>query len=197
MWQEAPPTALGVGQPLAESAARPRPRRDHRAILQDAELPPESLDRRDHREPAAQGHRARTAGWAALRSVGVKVAVDDFGTGYSSFAYLDRYPVDILKIDRSFVVARRRPRAAALVRSILELASVFDLETVAEGIETTTSHVPCAPWAAASARASVRRPRPAEQITSMLTTDALAGMRDEPLDGHTDDRAGEHAAATG
>jgi diguanylate cyclase (GGDEF)-like protein len=73
---------------------------------------------------------------SALRSLGVRVAMDDFGTGYSSLAYLDRYPVDILKIDRSFVEPLGySPRSVALVRSIIELASALDIATVAEGVE--------------------------------------------------------------
>jgi EAL domain-containing protein (putative c-di-GMP-specific phosphodiesterase class I) len=117
-----------------------------------------------------------------LRSVGVRVAVDDFGTGYSSFAYLDRYPVDILKIDRSFVGSLGgRPRAAVLVRSILELASAFDLETVAEGIESTEQLRTLRSLGCRFGQGfRFAVPRPAEQITAMLESDSLAGMRDEP-----------------
>jgi EAL domain-containing protein (putative c-di-GMP-specific phosphodiesterase class I) len=73
---------------------------------------------------------------AALRDLGIKVAVDDFGTGYSSLAYLDRYPVDILKVDRSFVEPLGgSPKSAALVRSIIDLASALEIEAIAEGVE--------------------------------------------------------------
>ncbi len=73
---------------------------------------------------------------AELRALGVGVAIDDFGTGYSSLAYLRRYPVDVLKIDQSFVAPLLEgPRPAALVRSIIELARALEVTTVAEGVE--------------------------------------------------------------
>jgi diguanylate cyclase (GGDEF)-like protein len=72
----------------------------------------------------------------ALRELGVKVAVDDFGTGYSSLAYLDRYPIDILKIDRSFVVSLgESAKSAALLRSIIDLAAALEIDAIAEGVE--------------------------------------------------------------
>jgi len=71
-----------------------------------------------------------------LRAMGIGVALDDFGTGFSSLAYLRRYPVDVLKIDQSFVASLPDgPRPAALVRSIIELARALDITTVAEGVE--------------------------------------------------------------
>ncbi|MFL6240866.1 MAG: putative bifunctional diguanylate cyclase/phosphodiesterase [Actinomycetes bacterium] len=74
---------------------------------------------------------------AELRAHGIRIAVDDFGTGYSSLAYLRRFPVDVLKIDRSFVEpVCSDARPAALVRSIIDLASALDMDTVAEGVET-------------------------------------------------------------
>ncbi len=72
----------------------------------------------------------------ALRELGVRLAIDDFGTGYSSLSYLHRFPVDSLKIDRSFVQRLSSGGdAAALVSTILRLAQSMRLETVAEGIE--------------------------------------------------------------
>lgn len=75
----------------------------------------------------------------ALKALGVRIAVDDFGTGYSSLSYLRQFPVDALKVDRSFVVGlggSGASDASGLVRSILNLCSTLGLEAVAEGIET-------------------------------------------------------------
>ncbi|HET9769716.1 MAG TPA: EAL domain-containing protein, partial [Acidimicrobiia bacterium] len=72
-----------------------------------------------------------------LKSIGVQIGVDDFGTGFSSLTYLKRFPVDVLKIDRSFVEGLGRdPQDRAIVASVVDLAHAFGLTTVAEGIET-------------------------------------------------------------
>ena len=72
----------------------------------------------------------------ALRAAGVRLAIDDFGTGYSSLGYLQHFPVDVLKIDRSFVDSVARGGSeAALARTIVALGNALGLEAVAEGIE--------------------------------------------------------------
>jgi diguanylate cyclase (GGDEF)-like protein len=72
-----------------------------------------------------------------LREAGVGVAIDDFGTGYSSLRLLGRLPVDLLKVDRSFVQDMRESQSAmTLVETIVSLARAFDMRTVAEGVET-------------------------------------------------------------
>ncbi|BCB79090.1 hypothetical protein GCM10022251_19160 [Phytohabitans flavus] len=74
----------------------------------------------------------------ALREQGVRIAVDDFGTGYSSLAYLQRLPIDILKIDHTFTAALDSPgdRGVRFVGAILGLGSSLGVPTVAEGVET-------------------------------------------------------------
>lgn len=72
-----------------------------------------------------------------IRSLGVRVALDDFGTGYSSLGYLDRYTLDSIKIDRSFVLRMMtRPSTMAIVDTIISLGRALDLDIVAEGVET-------------------------------------------------------------
>jgi diguanylate cyclase (GGDEF)-like protein len=73
---------------------------------------------------------------AAIKELGVRVAIDDFGTGYSSLAYLQRFPVDALKIDRSFIAKMRHDaEGETLIRTLVQLGKSLSIETLAEGIE--------------------------------------------------------------
>lgn len=74
---------------------------------------------------------------AALRNRGVRICLDDFGTGFSSLSYLQRFPIDQLKIDRTFVARIGSGKAnGAILKAIIELARTLGLDTVAEGVET-------------------------------------------------------------
>jgi diguanylate cyclase (GGDEF)-like protein/PAS domain S-box-containing protein len=74
---------------------------------------------------------------AKLKGLGLRLALDDFGTGYSSLAYLQRLPIDVLKIDRAFARGLGRDNNdAGIVQMILTLAHLLDLDTIAEGVET-------------------------------------------------------------
>jgi EAL domain-containing protein (putative c-di-GMP-specific phosphodiesterase class I) len=77
-----------------------------------------------------------------LKALGVRLAIDDFGTGYSSLAYLRQFPVDVLKIDRTFVSGiTDTSSAVALVHAMVQLGKALGLETVAEGVENDGQRV--------------------------------------------------------
>jgi EAL domain-containing protein (putative c-di-GMP-specific phosphodiesterase class I) len=89
-------------------------------------------------ESAAMQHAETTVGTLGrLKALGVRVAIDDFGTGYSSLAYLKRFPLDTLKIDRSFVhEIHTDPVAAAISTAVIVMAHTLKLRVVAEGVES-------------------------------------------------------------
>ncbi|HLY48724.1 MAG TPA: EAL domain-containing protein [Solirubrobacteraceae bacterium] len=70
-----------------------------------------------------------------LKQLGVQIALDDFGTGYSSLGYLARFPVDVIKMDRSFLVEGSLPVSSGLATAVIGLGKTFELDVVAEGIE--------------------------------------------------------------
>ncbi|ONI90009.1 hypothetical protein ALI22I_13960 [Saccharothrix sp. ALI-22-I] len=104
-------------------------------VLKTTGLPPERLTIEVTESVWADGAAMR--GLMEVRETGVRVALDDFGTGYSSLSYLQRYPFDVVKIDKSFTGALSETgRTAGVVRCIIDLAEVLGAHTVAEGIET-------------------------------------------------------------
>jgi diguanylate cyclase (GGDEF)-like protein len=107
-----------------------------RSILAETGLPPHSLVL-ELTESLMVDHRPETLRrLEALKALGTRLAIDDFGTGYSSLAYLRQFPVDIIKIDKSFVDdVVDEPTAAALTHGIIQLGQALQLSTIAEGIE--------------------------------------------------------------
>jgi len=109
-----------------------------------------------------------------LRELGVRIAVDDFGSGESSFSYLRRLPIDVLKVDKSYVLAMLESREDhALVRSAIELGHNLGLEVVAEGVETAEVRSVLEELGCDTLQGFyVGRPKPPQQLE--LAADALA-----------------------
>jgi predicted signal transduction protein with EAL and GGDEF domain len=105
--------------------------------LKASGLPPRLLELEITESTAMQHTDATLGTLERLKRLGVSIAIDDFGTGYSSLAYLKRFPVDKLKIDRVFVAETPADQEqATIVSAIVALAHALDIRTVAEGVET-------------------------------------------------------------
>ncbi|MBW3664621.1 MAG: EAL domain-containing protein [Actinobacteria bacterium] len=138
-WQEAfpshPPLYISVNVSARHVAAGCLVE-DVSAALDAAGLPAESLTLEITEGALLQDTQATMEVFTQLRQLGVRIAIDDFGTGYSSLSYLQNFPIDVLKIDRSFIDGMSKgTQSPALVRAIIELGRSLHLETVAEGIE--------------------------------------------------------------
>jgi len=108
-----------------------------RAALLDSGLSPQRLVLEITESTMMSDLDATTAALEQINALGVAVAIDDFGTGYSSLAYLKRFPVSELKVDRSFVRdAVNNADDATIVRAVVELAHALSVRVVAEGVET-------------------------------------------------------------
>jgi EAL domain-containing protein (putative c-di-GMP-specific phosphodiesterase class I) len=105
-----------------------------------------------------------------LRALGISISMDDFGTGYSSLSYLHSFPIDVLKIDRSFIGRMTDgDQPLQIVRTIIELARVLNIDVVAEGIETAEQfQLLCELGCRFGQGYLFARPMPADQVSTLL-----------------------------
>lgn len=104
--------------------------------LDDAGIQPQALKLEITESVVMKNAEQSVKTISELRDMGVRVSIDDFGTGYSSLSYLHRFPIDTLKIDRSFVNRIGDDESSEIVQTIINLASNLGMEVVAEGVET-------------------------------------------------------------
>ena len=124
-------------EPLRPPARAPRHRRRRRRRARALRAAGEPAVARADRDGAVRGGRRAAAVLHELKRLGVSLVLDDFGTGYSSLAYLQRFPLDALKIDRAFIAGMIEDgRTAALVEVIATMARTLGLTVIPEGIET-------------------------------------------------------------
>jgi len=121
-----------------------------------------------------------------LKGLGVGLAIDDFGTGYSSLAYLKRFPVDALKIDRAFVTGLRRETAdSSIVGAVVGLGRALRLAVVAEGVETAEEAAQlCELGCALGQGYHFARPLPRAQVDALLLSEDPLRAPDHPAVAH-------------
>ncbi|MCW2986927.1 MAG: hypothetical protein JWR63_4497 [Conexibacter sp.] len=108
---------------------------DVREALEESGLPPAQLTLEITESVLMADTDLAVQRLAELKALGIKLALDDFGTGYSSLSYLSKFPVDVLKMDRSFLREGASPQTTDLANAVVALGSTLSLEVVAEGIE--------------------------------------------------------------
>ncbi len=111
------------------------------AVLRETGLTPGTLKLEVTESVIMSDPEAVTTMLEQLRALGVQIGIDDFGTGYSSLSYLHRFPIDTLKIDRSFVgKLQSTGESAEMVQAIVSLAHNLGMDVIAEGVETSEQH---------------------------------------------------------
>jgi EAL domain-containing protein (putative c-di-GMP-specific phosphodiesterase class I) len=145
------------------------------AVLAETRLPPEQLVLEIAETVLMQDLEGTVVRLQELKRLGVLVSVDDFGTGYSSLQYLRRFPLDSLKIAKSFVDGvGGQSQDAAVARAIIELGTSFQLHVVAEGIERPEQHEHLQKLGCSYGQGFLfARPVPADQVEQLLAAGPL------------------------
>jgi EAL domain-containing protein (putative c-di-GMP-specific phosphodiesterase class I) len=152
-----------------------------RSTLQETALDPRRLEL-EVTESGLVGDRPRTISvLAELKSLGVRIAVDDFGTGYSSLSRLKDFPLDKIKIDRSFIAGiHLNPQSGSITESIIALGHALGLTVLAEGVETEQQLAILTKASCDQVQGYLLgRPMPIEHYAAFVRPDAL----DSPLVG--------------
>jgi EAL domain-containing protein (putative c-di-GMP-specific phosphodiesterase class I) len=125
---------------------------------------------------AMQNAQATTATLRSLKAIGVSIAIDDFGTGYSSLSYLKRFPIDSLKIDRSFVTELPGNQDdASIAQAVITMGHALRLKIVAEGVETQAQlDFLAANFCDEMQGYFFARPLPADACTQLMLKDTYA-----------------------
>jgi len=143
-----------------------------RAILDNTGLPPSLLVLELTESVALVDLIESARVLQSLKSLGVRIALDDFGTGFSSLSHLGALPVDVVKIDKSFVQAMEQS-GASVAEAVLQIARTFNLAPVAEGVEDATQATRLRELDCAQAQGyHFARPMPANDLTALLTRQA-------------------------
>jgi len=109
---------------------------DIEAALSDSDLEPAALTIEITETTLMRNIEETARRLTEIKALGVRIAIDDFGTGYSSLAHLQRFPVDALKIDRSFILGlKHNQEGETLIHTLVQLGKALSIETFAEGIE--------------------------------------------------------------
>jgi EAL domain-containing protein (putative c-di-GMP-specific phosphodiesterase class I) len=138
-WQEEfpanPPLSVSVNL-SGKQFAHPDLNDRIREILAETNVSPESLKLEITESSLIENPEAAANTLRMLKELGIRISLDDFGTGYSSLSYLHRFPIDTIKIDRSFIARLNVSKNSEIVKAIVTLASNLGMEVIAEGVET-------------------------------------------------------------
>jgi diguanylate cyclase (GGDEF)-like protein len=170
--QQTPGFELNVNL-SASQLGNPRLVDEVREVLRETGLPPHLLVLELTESVALTDlvESARVLG--GLKTLGVRIALDDFGTGFSSLSHLGALPVDVVKIDRSFVQAMQESSGASVAEAVLQIARTFNLAPVAEGVEDAMQASRLRELNCAQAQGyHFARPMPAGDLTELLTRQA-------------------------
>ncbi|MFM7269432.1 MAG: EAL domain-containing protein [Cyanobium sp.] len=137
-WREAPMSGCRISVNIScRQFAQPQLFEAITATLAETGLPPGQLELEITETVLMEDPQRAVKLLGRLKEHGISIAIDDFGTGYSSLSYLRSFPIDRLKIDRSFVTSSLSdPNGAAIVAAIISLARSLGITTIAEGVES-------------------------------------------------------------